>query len=163
MNFVIDILLMFIRPRRRPRGVVGTIIAVVVGLIVLGSVAAAVVNHFKGLTVSNVFTTDKATYDAWNPSSGNPPTTKVDVFPHGTTGIAVYYEVSNATAQKTQLQFKVFDGNTRISSFAPKPAPYDNFDYMSYLEPGQTLAPGSYHVELDVNGKPMGTHTFTVQ
>jgi hypothetical protein len=157
------ILLWLIRGRRRPRGILGTIVAVVVGLIVLGSVASALVAHFAGLQVSNVFTTDKAAYDAWNPSSSNPPSSKIDVFPHGTTGIAVYYEVTGATAKQTKVQARLFDGTTQVSSFNPSTAPSDSYTFLSYLDPGQTLSPGSYHVELDVNGKQMGTHAFTVK
>ena len=158
-----DILLWLIRGRRRPRGVLGTIVAVVVGLTILGSVASALVAHFAGLQVSNVFTTDKAAYDAWNPSSSNPPSSKINVFPHGTTGIAVYYEVTGATAKQTKIQAKLFDGTTQVSSFNPDTMSSDSAAMLTYLDPGQTLAPGSYHVELDVNGKQMGTHSFTVK
>ncbi|HEY8287457.1 MAG TPA: hypothetical protein VIJ28_23975 [Chloroflexota bacterium] len=158
-----NILLWLLGGRRRPRGILGTIVAVVVGLIVLGSVASALVSHFKGLQVSNVFTTDKAAYDAWNPSGSNPPSSKVDVFPHGTTGIAVYYEVTGATAKQTKVQVKLFDGSSQVSRFNPDTMPSDSSAMLSYLDPGQTLAPGSYHVEVDVNGKQMGTHAFTVR
>ncbi|HXT35801.1 MAG TPA: hypothetical protein VN837_09515 [Chloroflexota bacterium] len=158
-----NILLWLIRGRRRPRGVLGTIVAVVVGLIILGSVASALVAHFAGLQVSNVFTTDKAAYDAWNPSSSSPPSSKIDVFPHGTMGIAVYYEVTGATAKKTKIQAKLFDGATQVSSFNPDTMSSDSAAMLTYLDPGQTLSPGSYHVELDVNGKQMGTHAFTVK
>ena len=102
----------------------------------------------------------RAVYDAWRPSSGVVPAKQVNSFPHGTKVVEIFFEIVGGTVHKTTYQLRVVNP-TGIVIWGPiGTVSYTDYIRTNPLNFQSGAKPGKWTIEVLVNGKVMGTHSF---